>query len=170
MTTILTAVEAAARVKRDAAADKVPVVTDGEITALLLEPEYNLYTTWTASTAYKVGAMVRPTTASAAYDYEYVYKAVRGGTSGATEPEFPLTANGTIDDGTGDTAISWQRVTYAPRYNYDLARAVYKVLEIRLARASELSDTSEDGQGFSDNQITQNIERLMLRKRPVGVA
>lgn len=53
---------------------------------------------WTATTAYAIGAVVRPTSANGRW-----YVATTGGTSGASQPVFPTTG-GTVNDG----SVVWQ--------------------------------------------------------------
>lgn len=58
---------------------------------------------WTATTAYSLGAYVRPTVAN-----NHVYKCTTAGTSGGSQPTWPTTAGGTVTDG---TAV-WTEVGY----------------------------------------------------------
>jgi len=64
--------------------------------------------TWAATTAYAVGQVIRPTTGNG-----HLYKCITAGTTGSSEPTWPTTALGTVDDGTatwieiGVAAIIW---------------------------------------------------------------
>lgn len=52
---------------------------------------------WTASTAYSVGAFVKPTNTAA---NPYLFEATTAGTSGATEPTWPTSLGATVTSGT----------------------------------------------------------------------
>lgn len=55
--------------------------------------------TWAATTAYGIGAYVRPTSRNG-----HIYKAVGAGTSGGSQPTFPTANDGTVTDAT----VTWQ--------------------------------------------------------------
>ena len=55
--------------------------------------------TWQASTAYSIGAIVRPTTANG-----YWYVCDVAGTSGSSQPSWPTTVGATVTDGT----VTWR--------------------------------------------------------------
>ena len=61
-------------------------------------------TTWAAATAYSLGDVVLPTDPVAGLAYE----CTDAGTSGATEPTWPITIDGTVKDGTGETEATWK--------------------------------------------------------------
>lgn len=61
-------------------------------------------TTWVAATAYTLGDVVIPTDPVAGLAYE----CTDAGTSGAAEPTWPSTIDGTVKDGTGETEITWK--------------------------------------------------------------
>lgn len=63
--------------------------------------------TWVQSTAYSAGDLVRPPTLNG-----YIYECTVGGTSGASEPGWGTTPDGTFSDGT---------VTWKTHANYTLA-------------------------------------------------
>lgn len=56
-------------------------------------------TTWAASTAYKLGDIVRPTSGNG-----YVYRCTVAGTSAGSEPTWPTTIGGTV----ADSGVTWQ--------------------------------------------------------------
>ena len=58
---------------------------------------------WTAGTSYAAGARVKPTTGNGFY-----YQAVNAGTSGGTEPTWPIYLGETV----GDNGISWEAKGY----------------------------------------------------------
>src|SRR6476660_3229509 len=64
-------------------------------------------TTWLASTAYASGKVLR---ASLFNMYSILFQAQNAGTSGATEPLWPVVAGGTVPDGT----ITWLAIGYDP--------------------------------------------------------
>lgn len=79
---------------------------------------------WVASTAYALGAAVRPTARNA-----FVYEATVAGSSGAAEPAWPTTAGATVVDGT---------VTWTARTSLSLASAAVAPADIVVA----VGDTS----------------------------
>jgi hypothetical protein len=58
-------------------------------------PKEATATTWTASTAYLVGDVVKPTTPNG-----FIYECTTAGTSGGTQPTWATTAGATVNDGT----------------------------------------------------------------------
>lgn len=78
---------------------------------------------WQAATTYAVGAVVQPTPRNGLV---YTAIAVTGtGTSGATQPTFPLSPTTTVIDNPGANQITWQCVG-TPRAAHWLANTIYK--------------------------------------------
>ena len=71
---------------------------------------------WKVATAYVVGNIVRPITANGRS-----YKCTVAGTSGGSEPTWPVTVGGTI----GDNSVTWKENTYLTRFESDLINAEY---------------------------------------------
>lgn len=82
---------------------------------------------WVASTAYSLGAAVRPTTRN-----NFAYEVTVAGTGAATEPTWPTTAGGTVVDGT---------VTWTARVNYALANATMASGDYTLANGDGVGNT-----------------------------
>jgi prepilin-type N-terminal cleavage/methylation domain-containing protein len=61
--------------------------------------DYNKYPKWKASASYSVNNVVIPTNMNGR-----CYKCTTAGTSGTSEPTWPLTTGGTVSDGTGSPA------------------------------------------------------------------
>lgn len=87
---------------------------------------------WAASTAYSLGAAVRPTTRN-----NFVYEVTTAGTSAATEPTWPTVAGNTVADNT---------VTWTCRANNALATATMAAADYTLANG--------DGAGNTPRKIT----------------
>jgi hypothetical protein len=95
--------------------ETTPEVTDGSYLARVYAAEgYPVDPAppiWTATTAYSVGTIIRPTSGANA-DLHFVYRCVAGGTSGASEPTWP--GNGvdwaTVTPGTttNDGSVTWE--------------------------------------------------------------
>jgi len=71
---------------------------------------------WKPSTTYAVGQIVRPTTANGRS-----YKCTTAGASGSGEPTWPVTENGTVNDG----AAVWTENSYTVRFMEDEINAEY---------------------------------------------
>lgn len=164
----LSLTDARAIVKRDAAADKAPTISDSEVDALLVETVRG--SVWAANTPYVIGAKVIPTTRNG-----YYYEAIKGGTSAATEPTWagvwPLyyyadEQGQEVTDG----GVIW--VARAPDWAelYDLRAATQQAWLLKAAKASELYEVIEDGQTLKMNQLIGHCERMAARWAPVGVS
>lgn len=82
--------------------------------------EYAARTTWAAATALTVGTLRRPTAPTAGNERTYRVSSISGtGTTGASEPTWPLTAGSTVTDNAGANQVVWTEVsgnaTYAPQ-------------------------------------------------------
>lgn len=120
----MNATEARTRLESMTAWDQAPTLTAGEITALLAasrridrsfrNPDDD--TDWIASTAYALDDRRAPITRNG-----HVYIVTTAGTSGLTEPAWPLTAAGTIVDG----GVTWTEngLGWAPTYALNAAAA-----------------------------------------------
>jgi len=87
---------------------------------------------WAASTAYSLGAAVRPTARNT-----FVYEVTTAGTSAATEPTWPTTPGNTVVDGT---------VTWTCRTNRALAAATMASGDFTVANG--------DGAGNTPRKVT----------------
>ena len=89
---------------------------------------------WTAETAYTAGTYVNTVTDA---DPPHFYKCTTAGTTGATEPTWPVNG-GTVSDGAGGTAAVWTdqgvvTLVDGTGYDYDAAQARLGMLEMKVA-------------------------------------
>ena len=78
-----------------AQADTPPVVTSGELGTILDSNQRASF--WLISTAHVYGDVIMPNVANG-----HRYRCVQGGTSGATEPVWPLFRTALLSDGVSD--------------------------------------------------------------------
>lgn len=85
--------------------------------------------TWAASTLYQVGDVVLPTVRNG-----HRYRAVTGGTSSTTEPNFSRQTGSLVSDGSD---LKWAED--GPDYAniYDVRAALHALCSLKLARASD---------------------------------
>ena len=87
------------------------------------------YTAWQASTAYAIGAVVRPTSQQAT---GLVFRCAVAGTTSGTEPGWPTLANNTVVDGT----VTWLAVgAVAPELSELSPTAIIDLFELQLNTA-----------------------------------
>lgn len=127
--------------------------------------------TWTASTAYSVGTLVKPTTATG-----YKYECTTAGTSGATEPTWPTTINQTVNDGT----VVWtcrSAAGYQQEEIYNkLKRIAPKVTVINDGTSTLYVIATQDSHSWSNEtpiligeaRTFYNVWELRLRSATVG--
>lgn len=145
---------------------RTQVQADLDPTLSLLELEDCLTRTapasvWGAATAYTVGAVVIPTVRTG-----HRYRAVVGGTSGATEPTWVLGARSRQSDG---TTLVWEEAGADTTELYDLRAATYAAWQLKLAKAQRYYNFSADGQTVNRKDVVDNIETNMRAWAPVGV-
>jgi len=80
------------------------------------EEVYNLSRAWQASISYEVNDIVVPTTSNGR-----AYIATTLGTSGASEPTWPIIEGDTVLDG----GVTWKENTYTVRFETDIVNAEY---------------------------------------------
>lgn len=115
---------------------------------------------WEAGKAYGYGDKVVP-----ASHRGRLYECIEPGTSGGTEPTFPLYDSGQVSDGT----VTWREAGRFTRL-YDARRAVCAVLDAKLAKAANDNQFLSDSRGQASSYLFLNLQRLRDRYRPVGVA
>jgi hypothetical protein len=69
--------------------------------------------TWAATTAYTLNDYVRPTVANT----DFAFKCTRAGTSGGSQPTWPTSDAGTVDDPDGD-GVEWTAVAHHYAYKW----------------------------------------------------
>jgi hypothetical protein len=164
---------------RNCQATLPPELDDADLEALL-DGAQNA-TVWEANTDYPAGTYIIPDALSATR-----YKAVTGGTSGATAPSWPAYPYGwsgnptalyssccsswwwggpTITDGT----VSWQASGMIHGL-YDLAAATADGWELKCAKATTLVQTSSAGQSTASQQVFDHCQRMAAHWQPYKVA
>lgn len=108
---------------------------------------------WEAGKAYSYGERVVPASPKGRF-----YVCVEPGTSGASEPSFPTYDSGQVTDG----GVTWEE---AGRFSklYDARKAIYGALVVKRSKANEFT-------GADEARITANLDEMLRRYRPVGIA
>jgi hypothetical protein len=128
----------------DSANDLEPILTNA-----------NRLHIWLPSHAYVFGNKVVPT-----YDNQngHAYICTRAGTSDSTEPDFPLSENATITDGT----VIWKE--YSIDYGYelwDLNQAAREAWRLKSQRATNFEDFKVSDRSYSDSQVYDHCVEMM---------
>jgi hypothetical protein len=123
---------ALSKLKLYSAHDTAPVITN-DLSAIL--DAHLRATYWTASTAYVAGDVILPTATNG-----HRYVCAKAGTSGTTEPIWPIRDASGISDGTGSNAITW--IEDGPAYDnpYDVRASIHAAWALKASRASVLFD------------------------------
>jgi len=109
-----------------------PVLTSGELEAVLDRNKQASY--WAATTAFTLGAFIQPTTKNG-----HRYKCTQAGTTGSTEPTFPLGTGSLITIGTAK--FIEDGVEFANVYN--VQRAAEQGWRLKAAKASQFISTGD---------------------------
>jgi prepilin-type N-terminal cleavage/methylation domain-containing protein len=99
--------------------------------------DYNNHTIWQASASYSINAIVIPTTKN-----WHFYRCTTAGTSGASEPTWPITKAGTVADG----SVTWTENGKLPvlKDNIDaLNYGTYTVVENKYIKFNPSSNQEE---------------------------
>lgn len=115
--------------------DVVPQLTATELEDILLKHKRG--STWAASTAYSVGDVILPTVRTG-----HRYRAIVGGTSGATEPyvgsnRWPTDEGATVEEGSSSPKLKWQEDGLEYANIYDVRAAAYECRDLKVQKASQ---------------------------------
>jgi hypothetical protein len=160
---------------RNCQATMPPELDDADLEAIL-DGAQNA-TIWEPNTDYLAGTFIISDALSATR-----YKAVTGGTSGATAPSWPTFPYGwsgnptvlyaccyaggaTVTDGT----VTWQASGIIHGL-YDLAAATADGWILKCAKASTLIQTSSAGQSTASQQVFDHCQRMAAHWQPYKVA
>lgn len=156
---VLTEDEAFVRLARMVAMDEEPVLSDQDLLRLL--DKHQRGSTWTAATAYAYGDRIIPTVRNGR---RYVCASL-GGISGSTEPDWPLSDFGRVEDGT----VTWEEEGLDWTDGYDLEAAAHDAWMEKAAIAASAHAFSDGQQRFERQQLIQHCERMAGRFAPVRV-
>lgn len=165
---MLTLEQAAAKVARDAEASREPVVEPGEVKDIVEETTFAAV--HAVSTAYPYGAVIVPPTTNGR-----MYRAVIGGTSGETAPNFASfwCAFGYSGYLFSDGTVTWEDAGPAYPELYNVREATRKVLLLKLSRCYgdvDLSfSPSSDLGSVKRSQKSEHIEKLLAHYAPINV-
>lgn len=146
------------RLARMVAMDEEPVLSDQDLLRLL--DKHTRGSVWAAATAYAYGDEIIPATRNGRR-----YICAVAGTSGATEPDWPINAFSTVVDGT----VTWEEAGLDWTDGYDLEAAAHEAWLEKAAIAASAHDFQTDQQSFTRNQLIQHCERMAGRYAPVRV-
>lgn len=115
--------------------DAAPTISATELEEILLK--HKRATTWAAATAYAVGDVILPTVRTG-----HRYRAVVGGTSGATEPytgsnRWPTHEGATVEEGSSSPKLKWQEDGLEYANIYDVRAAAYECWDLKAKKASQ---------------------------------
>jgi hypothetical protein len=121
--------------------DVTPALDDVELNAFLDGAQRASF--WTLTTAFIFGDVVLPATKNG-----HRYKCTQGGTTAATEPNWPTRDGSTITDGT----VTWEEA--GPDYEnvFDIRAAAHEAWLVKEAKASEMTD-------FDNQKLSQIADR-----------
>lgn len=142
-----------------------PTLTADELQWLLDKKARRAYI-WTATTAYKIGDVVIPTTNNRnGHRYQIIAFDGDGVSSAATEPSWSTSRDSTISDGN----ITWQEVGVEVDL-WDLQAAACAGWQMKAAKASPYEDFKQGEQSFSDSQLFDHCMKMARQYAPVMIA
>jgi hypothetical protein len=147
----MTAERALAILKLQCAYDAEPTVTEAELT--LIRDEEVHAATYETATAYVYGDIIVPTARNG-----HSYMCIVAGTSGATEPDWPIAGQSQIGDGTGD--LVWQE--NGPDWDnlYRLDAATRRAWLLKAAKAAGNYQFSTNDQSFNRQQVHDHCMKM----------
>lgn len=169
--TVLTDTVVRDRLAAMVAADTDPVLHEWELQDLLAQAVRadaagtapDTYRRWHSGIAYALGATVVPAPRNGS-----VYVVTTAGTSGATQPTWPMGAGATVTDGT----VVWTRQGAAPwAYTVDLNAAAAEGWRWKAGKCSNRVDVSEDQQSLHRaQQLAHCLKMADYYARRIGQA
>lgn len=132
---------------------------------LLLDNARRAYI-WTASTVYKIGDVVIPTTNNRnGHRYQIIAFDGDGVSSAATEPSWSTSRDSTISDGN----VTWQEVGMEVDL-WDLQAAACAGWQMKLAKVSGNFKFASGDQSFDRQQVFDHCQAMVRLYSPVMIA
>jgi hypothetical protein len=147
--------------------DRDPVLTKGDGTTPDLTKELDRILerhrtpSWSGTLGVKYGARVLPAAGNG-----HVYRAVRGGTTGGSEPAWPAGDYSRVSDGT----VIWEEDGRFVGSPYDVRGAIHEACQMKADKCSDRVDSSADGASYRESQTAEYWLKRARRYAPVGVA
>jgi hypothetical protein len=163
----LSRADAIGRVALYSQAAQYPAVSTTDIGIIL--DEHLRFDTWTANTVYAVGDRVVGTTPNGR-----VYECRQAGTSGNTEPEWPMTYGWTwegflLTEGTSNPQLAWVDMGTANVERYDVRTATRAVWLLKAGLVATEIDAKEGPSDVKLSQLQQQFLMMAERFRPVSI-
>lgn len=154
---MMTRAEAIAQVSLFVSAQSYPQMSTTDIGSIL--DSFSRFSTWAASYVYAVGDRVVPTTPTGR-----VYEARVAGTSGTTQPSFPVypayqVRGFSLEDGTSNPALVWVDAGTINVERYDVRTSTRQAWLIKASRVAADIDAKE---GTSDVKMSQLMQHCLL--------
>lgn len=165
------------QLSRLCAPEDEPRLSEDELTDIL--GRHRRYRVWTAATTYRIGQRIVPTVPDGR-----LYRCVRPGTSGATEPSWPtarypylnaemyqsqLRGIRTTDGANDATAAVWEDAGPMPASQYDIKAAAHDAWEIKAARTAKLMDIASGPDRLNLSQQHKHCLAMAARYGSVSV-
>lgn len=145
-------------VSRRAQIAVAPVILESEIVDIV--GEYQLADIWTDDEDYVVGQEIQPTVRNG-----HRYCCIVGGTSGDTEPDFPVDPGSRVTDGD----VIWQEVGSDYENVFDIRALTYAVLDLKVKRCAVAVDQKTPVGSLSASQLFTHWKQLRDEYAPLGV-
>lgn len=147
------------RVKLMAQSDVEPTLGDTAVGDCVDQAQQ--FSTYSASTAYTVGAVVQPTAPNG-----HRYTCTIAGTTASTAPSWPVDKGRTVTDGT----VTWAEAGPSFPEQWDVKRATYLAWLLKAGNATASYSFSSDGQSFSRSDLIKHCLEMADRYRPLHFA
>ena len=164
---MMTRAEAIAEVSLFCDATAYPQLSTTEIGSAL--DSFERFSIWTAATAYAVGDRVVPVVPTGR-----VYECQVAGTSGASEPNFPVYSGyqyrgWSTEDGTSDPVLLWTDAGPANVERYDTRMVARQMWLIKASRVVGEIDAKEGASDVKLSQLKAHCLEMANRYRPLVI-
>ena len=156
---------AMAELVRDSAPSIDPALAASELEDILDSPNVKVASIWVASTPYVYGDIIMPILANG-----HRYRCIVSGTSGTTEPTWPLSQFWKVEEGTSTpNKLTWEEDGRQLRSLWDMRRAKYEAWKLKYTKATDRYRFETDTASYQEQQVLEFIEKMVNRYAPLSI-